>query len=353
MVMVAIPFKKELFASKAVPMTLRDLVAGNRPKIPKRTFYDAIQVLKRADILGNDYSPLVPIVENGVVLNTRDLYLTKIFSSRLMGPLLDRLASGQSFGTRELASILESEPSTVKRVVDKLRQAGVVDSDGHVLGDLIYRPTDLADEVPRLHHRKAVKHFLSLFDQKEKVQAFIIYGDAAVGKATSSVEILAIRRLSKLVTVLEELNTIDCELAGSMAGAAQQVSIAYPPTRFMFAVVGSFDWQSYHMISKPMLSPRLYRASQGITVFGDASANLARLFEDWRMMAPMSPDELARALKRGYVANTETGYEATMKWVNEYVAPATTKATEDEITVIVDSHEVTIPRIVLVKGKES
>lgn len=353
MVMVAIPLRKELFASKAIPVIICALARGERPKIPRSTFHDAVKVLRQADILGNDLSIQVPLLDDRVVLNTRDYQLARIFCSPLMGAVLDKLSSGRSFGVRELASTLKANLSSVQRVLVRLRSVGLVQNGG-LSSSVVYHPAEPADEVPRLKHRKAVKYFLSFLNQEDKIEAVIVYGDAAVGKPSPTVEILTIRRLTKPIVALEELETVNAELAGNMAEAANQVATAYPPLRLDLSIVGAFDWQSYELISKPMLSPRLYRASQGIVVYGDATVNLTKLMGHWRMMVPLSPDDLARGIERGHIAQTEKGLEATMKWVDEYLAPATTKASEDEIIVTLPdgATKMTVRRIVLVKGRE-
>lgn len=353
MVMLTLPLKEELFAFKAIPSILRSLALGRQPNIPKSTLHRTMRALKQADIVAKDLSLQVPVVGDGVVLNTRDQYVAKILSSQVMGPLLSILASGRRFGVRELASILKCEPSTVKRVLDKLRATGLVE-DGHLSTNVIHCPVDPIEEVPRLIHRKALKYFLSFLVGERYVDAVIAYGDVVVGKPTKDIEVLVVRKLTERLSSLVEVDKVDGELALKMVKAAHQVSIAYSPIHLNLSIVDGFDWQSYQFISKPFLSTRLYRASQGVVVYGDATVSLAKLLEQWGMMVPASPDEFARMIEKGYAIKTEKGLEATMKWVDDCIAKATTKANEDEITVNVGNGEVkmTIPRIVLVKSKD-
>jgi len=356
MVMVVLPLREELFASRAVPAILRALSEGTKPKIPKATFHRVVRSLQKADIVGKNLSLQVRVHEDRMVVNLRDSQFAQILSSKFMAAILEKLVSahshGHSYGIRELASMLECSPGTVKPILDKLQAAGLLES-GRISADAIHHPDDPLEEVPRIVHRKALKYFLSFLGDERHLDALVMYGDAAIGKPVRDIEVLAVRKLIEPMPSLASIDNVDGALAIRLSQAAHQVSVAYPPIHLNIAIVGTFHWQSYRLVSKPFLSSRLYRASQGIVVYGDASANLAKLFEDWRMMAPMSPDDLERAVARGYATKTKDGYEATMKWVNEYIAPATTKAGEDEITVTVNSDEVTISRIVLVKGKET
>jgi len=348
--MIVVPLKEELFKSRAIPRIMHALAAGQKPDLPKATVSRAIRLLKQADLVGSDLSVQAPLIGDRIALNPRDLYVHKIFKSRFMGPVLDALSKGEEYGIRELATILRFNPMAVKRVMDDLRAAKLLEG-GRLKQEAFYQPTDALDCVPRIVHRKALRYFISFIEREPCIDAVIAYGNAAIGKL-GDLELLIIRRLTEQLSSLEEMDVVDGNIVLKAARAAHQVTAAYASMRIQLAIVGAFDWHSYQYIAKPLLSTRLYRASQGITVYGDASPSLVKLFEDFRLMSPLSPDELTRAMERGYVVRTQSGFEATMKWVNEYVAPATTKASEDQITVDVDSNKVTIPRIVLVKEKQ-
>jgi len=344
LVLVFFPLKEEFFASKAIPDVIHSITTGEQTALPRRTRYRVLRKLMDVEIIDTKHSIRVPIIDGKIVLNTRDSCLSQIMSNKLFFDVINGLNLKGKCGIRELASILSASPSSVKRVMDKLEVMGMLEN-GQLMPNVIFHPPDRTDEVPRLIHRKAVKYLISFTSNEPRIRSIIVLGDVARGRPSNRIELLIV--IDSQPPHLRDAK--DAEVASNIAYATCEVSKAYPPISFDIALVNGFHWQSYLAIAKPFLSTRLYRAKEeGIVVYGEATQNFAELLTQWQMLSPMSDDDFSRMVERGYATQTEKGYAATMKWVEEYIAKAITEAVEDEIGVPVNTTKIVIPRIVLV-----
>jgi hypothetical protein len=345
--MLIFPYEEELFSSKSIPAIIREITAGGRPKLHDQLIHHAVQILRETGMVSPDLHLQVPSFDRGIVLNLRDSKIDRLLNSKHMRPILNALASDKPVKLRELAATLECNPGTVKRVLDKLQKFGLI-SDGQLVKEAIYTPQDPVDEIPRLEHRNAISYFLSFIRKENNLDVVMVYGDSATGRVTHNIEVLLI---TKLVVPVPRSHEPDIDLMTVAARAALDTASVHQPFKLELALVESFEWQSYLLISKPFISPRLYRASQGIAVHGESQPSLTKLFDQWTKISPMSETELSKAIERGVFIKTPAGFEATKSFV-DVLSKASTKASEDVITVNVGAKTVSIPRLRLVKAKD-
>jgi len=345
--MLIFPYEKELFSSKAIPTIIREIAAGGRPRLHDQLIHHAVQIVREAGVVSPDLHLQVPSLDRGIVLNLRDSKIDRLLNSKHMRPVLNALASDKPVKLRELAATLECNPGTVKHVLDKLQKFGLI-AGGQLVKEAIYSPQDPVDEIPRLEHRNAVSYFLSFIRKEGNLDAVIVYGDSATGRLTRNIEALLV---SKLIVPVPSGQEPDIDLVTVAARAALDTASVHQPFKLELALIECFEWQSYLQISKPFISPRLYRAIQGITVYGESQPSPTKLFDQWTKISPMRENELSKAIERGVFIRTPSGFEATKDFV-DVLSKVSTRASEDMITINVDkARSVPIPRIRLVKDK--
>lgn len=314
--LLAVPLVDGLFKCRDFPKIVRHLVSSGdvsvsstarAARISRKTAWSVLKTLRRTGHLDN--GKIKRMDKDFIVVNLRDVATDALF--RFSGTrrfLYLKLKGDVSLS--EAASSLSMKYVTVKKLAAKLRKAGVLTEENRVRDELVRRPEDPLDLIPRKEHRQAVRFFL---DELKSEVPQCMYGGASWGVEVLEINVLALQKSPSYSSAILTQDLVD-------AASAANLRFGF---KFNLAVATFLAWFENAFAQVPSLT--LLEASDGIFVRGFPPCP-----EDYFECVEEGADEerIKELLAKGYIRKTERGFAYTDKALNAFkTAPSAIKET--------------------------
>jgi len=249
------------------------------------------------------------IKREGLVINLRDTRIDGLMRWRVTRRLMHLLHTKPDMMLSEMAFILNVSPETVKAVMKNLRLAGLV-CGKQLNPDLIVKPKNPLELVPRSVHRQIISHFISAVKQyrPEFDEALVLFGDASWGKST------IVLNIAVLTTKIKPPELLD--LSKDLVFASENVTSNFGATIDLTLMLRKI----WLLLKLGHLENPSFTANQildGVCVYGRLPQD-EELYELDRMTYPLPKTRVEELLRKGYIKRDGCKFVYTSKAIEAF-----------------------------------
>lgn len=239
-------------------------------------------------------------VDGCLVLNLRDEMLDALFRRKATRATLLCLARGER-STKGIAEKLSISRRTVIRAIQDLRAAGVV-RDKEVVSELLCKPDDPLEEVPRSVHRRAVAHFKRCFETYSiRGAPLILFGEAARGNYYATLKLAALLRFNRP----DEIAPVVEALLRSAEETTEEYNV---PVSLYLVPEDAWYAQRFKLVKTPL--PTLLEVLDGIFIYG-APPKDENYFELIRQYYQPPQEVIEKMLEKRHIRPYDNGFSFT------------------------------------------
>jgi len=273
---------------------------------------------------GRRLFPSERIGSDSIIINLRDVRTSTLFRWNKTREILLKLCSDNA-KLRDISVNLQISYRMVQWILRNLRQADIV-SDLHVNTNIIVKPKDPLELVPRKEHRFLLRNYTSMLETFGLGNApLILYGDASWGKPTFTLELLALIKGYMEAEDQERLMrnyVIAAKNLTSNYGAGMKISFALEEV-----------WLAQRLGFASTENLLLSSAMEGICLCGKLPTR-EDYFELHQLVNPAPPTKIREWIAKGYVQEVDGRYVYTDKAIERFRETAPTNVVEVLVPIL-------------------
>ena len=305
-----IPFKMadELLKYGSATKILKALSSGQlmtaasimrEVRLSWKAVWSALQALVKTEYVtreGRMYRATEKVRENSFLLNLRDSLTDELLRWKSARHILYLLYTRPECSLLEISDASNLPYPTVRAVVKRLRRIGLI-AGKKISSELIMEPSDQLELVPRIAHRRALRHFLSTLKTyyPKFDEAIILFGDASWGKLVITLDLAVIVEKPEPEWMLY----IAKKLVYSSKNVTADLGVIINLTMMARYVLPQINLDIVEYAS-PL--PRM--VANGICIYGQLPRS-EDLFELGGYLNPRPEEEIRRLLRKGYIQRIE------------------------------------------------